>query len=83
MTAIEHYLTGLFESEDLAFYFQYVLSLIYEREMTHNKYGSHKWVEVLFMNIVDIIVGTYDLEGGKEEYEKKLLELKDLVKALL
>ena len=83
LAAVEHYLKGLFEDEDLAFYFQYVLSLIYERELAHNKYGSHKWVEVLFMNIVDIIVGTYDLEGGKEDYEAKLLVLRDKVKALL
>lgn len=83
MATVEKYLHELFGNEEIAFYFQYVLSLIYEREKLHGKYGKHKWVEVLFMNIVDIVVECYDLEGGKEFYDEQLLKLKDeLVKIL-
>lgn len=79
----EEYLTELFGGEDEAFFFQYVLALIYEREKTHGKYGKHKWVEVLFMNIIDICTNKYDLEGGEEFYKEQLLKLRDeLVKIL-
>jgi hypothetical protein len=83
LESVEKYLIDLFESEELAFYFQYVLSLIYEREKTHNKYGRHKWVEVVFLNIGDIIVENYDLEGGKDFYDTQLLKLKDKLVSIL
>ena len=83
MAVVEKYLTDLFGSEEQAFYFQYVLSLIYERERTHGKYGKHKWVEVLIMNIMDIAAENYDLDSGKEYYDEQLLKLRDeLVKII-
>ena len=83
LAAAEKYLTELFGSEDESFFFQYVLALIYEREKTHGKYGKHKWVEVLFMNIIDICTNMYNLEGGEDFYREQLLRLRDeLVKIL-
>jgi hypothetical protein len=83
MAVAEEYLTKLFGNENEAFYFQYVLALIYERERTHGKYGKQKWVEVLFMNVMDIATGIYDLDSGKEYYDTQLLKLRDeLVKII-
>ena len=84
---VEGYLSNLFgyvfNYDDITFYFLYVLSLIYEREKTHGKYGNHKWVEVLFMNIIDIRTDMYDLDGGAEYYNEQLLKLKDALIAIL
>ena len=83
LTAIENYLQKLFNDEDTAFYLQYALSCFYEHEKVYGKYGKHKWVEVMFMNITDICSDMYDLEGGKEYYDQQLLKLKDAVKDIL
>lgn len=37
--------------------------------------GKYNYVKVLVMNIVDIVNGIYDLEGGKEYFDSKILEL--------
>lgn len=83
LIAIEEYLQKLFEDDDIAFYLQYALSCFYEHEKVYGKYGKHKWVEVMFMNITDICSDMYDLEGGKEYYDQQLLKLKDVVKEIL
>ena len=80
---VEYYLADLFGDEDMMFYFIYVLSLIYKREKAHGKYGKHKWIEIVYMNILDIITGMYDLDGGAEAYNKQLLKLKDALVRIL
>ena len=77
MASFEEYLINLFQSEDESFYFQYILYLIYKKEKETGKFGKHKWIELLIMNVCDIQVGLYDLPGGKEEYDKKLIALRD------
>ena len=77
MLSFEEYLINLFNNDTDAFYFQYILYLIYKKEKETGKYGKHKWVEILIMNVCDIQVGLYDLPGGKEEYDKKLIALRD------
>ena len=79
MTIFENYLKDLFNDDEAVFYFQYVLYLIYTAEKSNGKYGKHKWVEVLIMNILDIISDTYNLDGGKEYFDEQLLKLKDEV----
>ena len=83
LSIMEKYLIDLFGDEDIAFYFQYVLSLIYIREKTHGKYGKHKWVEILIMNIVDIATEVYDLDGGADYYNEQLLKLKEQLMKIL
>ena len=83
LEAIEAYLQKLFNDDDLVFYLQYALAHFYEHEKVYGKYGKHKWVEVMFMNIVDLCIETYDLEGGKEYYDQQLLKLKDAVQEIL
>lgn len=83
LTAIEEYLQKLFEDDDIAFYLQYALACFYEHEKVYGKYGKHKWVEVMFMNISDICADMYDLEGGKEYYDQQLLKLKDAIIEIL
>lgn len=83
MQMFENYLKDLFEDADLAFYTQYVLYQIYNKEKTTGKYGKHKWVEVLIMNVMDILTDLYDLPGGKEEFDKQLLLIKDEVAKLI
>lgn len=77
MTEFEKYILNLFDDSDIAFYFQYALYIIYNHEKQHGKYGKHKWVEVLIMNVLDISVGNYDLDGGVEYFNNQLLKLKD------
>lgn len=77
MASFEEYLINLFQSEDESFYFQYILYLIYKKEKETGKFVKHKWIELLIMNVCDIQVGLYDLPGGKEEYDKKLIALRD------
>lgn len=37
--------------------------------------GEFNYIKVLVMNVLDIIAGVYDMEGGKEDFDKKLLQL--------
>ncbi len=39
------------------------------------RHGNHTWIKVLFMNILDIDGGIYDLEGGAEAFNTQLTEL--------
>lgn len=73
----EEYITELFGSEgDTNILFLYVLATIYNNTKTFKKTGEHKWVEVMIMNIIDMSVDVYDLEGGKEYYNTNLLKIK-------
>lgn len=83
MQMFENYLKDLYGDATLAFYTQYVLYQIYNKERTTGKYGKHKWVEVLIMNVMDILTDMYDLPGGKEEFDKQLLLIKEEVEKLL
>lgn len=82
MQSFEDYLKALFNIDgdtETVFYFQYVLYLIYNAEKTTGKYGKHKWIEMLIMNVLDIVDGNYDLEGGEEFYKSQLLKLREAV----
>ena len=86
MQMFENYLKELFDIDgdtETVFYFQYVLYLIYNAERTTGKYGKHKWIEVLIMNVLDIVDGNYDLEGGKEYFDEQLLKLREAVIAIM
>ena len=83
MQMFENYLKDLYGDATLAFYTLYVLYQIYSKEKTTGKYGKHKWVEVLIMNVMDILTDMYDLPGGKEEFDKQLLLIKEEVEKLL
>lgn len=83
MTHIKEYITNLLNGDETtSFYFMYVLYLIRTRERQTGKYGKHKWVDILCMNIMDIIVDNYDLEGGKEFYDQQILKLVETLKSL-
>ena len=84
LSNFENYIMELFEDNDATFYFQYILYLIYDKDKSDNKvFGNFKWVDVLIMNIIDIILEKYDLPGGKDEYDKALLTLKDEIVKIL
>ena len=83
MNTFEKYLKDLFQDDQAAFILQYELFLIYRNEHDYGKYGNHKWVEVLIMNVLDIVMDSYDLDGGKEAYDEKLLELKETVNVIM
>lgn len=83
LEAIESYLQKIFENDDNVFYLQYALAQFYDHEKSYGKYGKHKWVEVMFMNILDICVGTYDLDGGEDHYVEQLLKLEDAMNQIL
>lgn len=83
LEAIGSYLEKLFGDKKTVFYLQYALAHFYSHEKSYGKYGKHKWVEVMYMNIIDICTDMYDLEGGKEYYEQQLLNLKDVIKNFL
>lgn len=86
MQTFENYLKDLFNIDgdtETVFYFQYILYLIYNSEKTNGKYGKHKWVETMIMNVLDIVEGNYDLEGGKEFYDSQLLKLREAVLNIL
>jgi len=75
LARVETYINELFKNDEVVFYFLYMLASIYNNVKVHKKTGEHKWVEVLIMNILDIQVGIYDLEGGAEEYANQLLTI--------
>lgn len=80
LSAFETYLTSLYGDSVDSFFVQYVLYLIYRRELDHGKaYGNHKWVEVLIMNVLDIATDNYDLESGKDAYDTELIRLRDAI----
>lgn len=80
LSAFEKYLTDLYGDSTDSFFVQYVLYLVYRRELDHGRaYGNHKWVEVLIMNVLDISTDLYDLESGKEKYDAELIRLRDAI----
>lgn len=83
MSSFEEYLKNAYSDEDTTFYVQYVLYLIYTKEKTVGKYGKHKWVEVLIMNVMDVLTEMYDLEGGKVVIDENLQKIGDAVKTIM
>lgn len=80
LSAFEKYLTDLYGDSTDSFFVQYVLYLIYCRELDHGRaYGNHKWVEVLIMNVLDISTDLYDLESGYRKYDVELIRLRDAI----
>lgn len=77
LIAVTEYITKLFDNSDATFYTMYALATIYSTTSQYKKTGEHKWVEVLFMNILDIITDSYDLEGGNEVVDAGLLRIKE------
>lgn len=85
VSEFEEYLKELYKDiggADLAFYVQYALFLVYNKEKTTKSYGKHKWVEVLIMNVLDVSTGTFDLDGGKDLIDDNLIKIGCAVKAL-
>ena len=76
LRVFEKFVDELFKNDDAVQYFLYTLANIYTNTKNFKKTGEHKWVEVLIMNVLDIIVGSYDLEGGAEAYSTNLLKIK-------
>ena len=62
---------------------QYALYLIYKNEKEFKVLGKHKYIENIIMNVLDICVGLYDLEGGKEYFNEKLCEIRDGVNSCI
>ena len=54
--------------------------MMHSKEKQFGKYGNHKWVEVIIMNVIDILSDKYDLESGKEHYNEELLRLREAIK---
>ena len=73
---IEEYITELFKDKKTALLFIEFISNMAENNRKFKKNGEYRWVQILFMNILDIHVGIYDLEGGKEKFDAELLKLK-------
>ncbi len=66
----EKYMTEIFMgNEDATNAFVYHMAKIIKSEKNT---GYYNYIKVLVMNILDITAGTYDLDGGKEEFDKKL-----------
>jgi len=79
VTAFTEYILKLYGNRDAAFYTMYALATIYSNAVRFKKTGEHKWVEVLIMNVLDIITGSYDLDGGKEVVNDSLLKIKEAI----
>ena len=83
LASFENYLSEVYGNEDDAFYVQYALYLIYKNDKEFKVLGKHKYIENIIMNVLDICVGLYDLEGGKEYFNEKLCEIRDTVNSCL
>jgi hypothetical protein len=69
----EKYISEKFENDDRVIKtFLTDLGKIINKEKQTGKYN---YVKVLVMNVVDIVNDTYDLDGGKEYFDNKILEL--------
>ena len=83
MQSFDGYLASLFNpekdpSDTSTWLVQYALYLIYSDEKLR-KYGEHKWIEALILNVLNILDGSYDLENGIEYFDKQLLKIRDAV----
>lgn len=83
MQAFENYLKELYQDENVSFYTQYIIYLIFKQEKESGKFGKHKWVETLIMNVLDIATDSYDIESGKDAYNEQLLALGEAVKTII
>lgn len=80
MTAFDKYLKKVFNPEndekDLSvFMTQYILYIIYSDQKIW-KYGNHKWVEAIIMNVLNILDNSYDLPNGIDYFNEQLLKIK-------
>lgn len=83
MRAFDKYLKDLYNPENSdkdisVFMTQYILYVIYDQPKT-KKFGNHKRIEMLIMNVIDIISNNYDLPNGIEYFNNQLLKIKDAV----
>lgn len=84
LSEFEKYLSTLYDDSTDSFFVQYLLYLIYCRELDHGKdYGNQKWIEVLIMNVLDITTDNYDLESGKDAYDEKLIQIRNSIQSHL
>ena len=85
LNAFENFLTDLYKDmggSDLAFYVQYALFLVYNKEKTNKPYGKHKWVEAAIMNVLDVKSDVFDLEGGPDVIKEGFLRIGNIVKEI-
>ena len=83
MQAFDKYLKSVFNPDDSdkdvsVFMTQYMLYIVYTHPKA-KKLGDHKRVEMLIMNVLDIINGTYDLPNGIDYFNEQLLKIKTAV----
>jgi len=83
MTAFDGYLSNLFnpeknKSDTSTWLVQYALYLVYSDKKLR-KYGEHKWIEMLILNVLNIIDDSYDLDNGIEYFDEQLLKVRDTV----
>ena len=67
------YITEKFEDNQRAIktFLSHLGKIIRKEKQT----GKYNYVKVFIMNVDDIVKGKYDLDGGKEYFDSKILEL--------